>query len=177
VKVPLGLLGGSRSRATDRLQLVWARGRYLSVEAAYGLQTMHHREGDHAAALRVNDWLHARYPRNPVCLYHRALILEALGRDGDALEVWDRLVARIVSTAAPSQGFLAECHLHRAELLARAGSPAEARRALETAAAHAARRTAAAELEGPLADFGAIQDRIRRRLRGTAMAARAHALD
>jgi tetratricopeptide (TPR) repeat protein len=170
VKIPLGLLGGSRGRAMERLQTVWTSGRYLTVEAAYALQTTLYREGDPVAALRVNEWLYARYPRNPVCLYHRALILEALGREAEALVIWDRLVERISASATPSHGFLAECHLHRAELLARWGSPSDARRELETASRQAALRGAAAELEGPLEDSGEIHDRIRRRLRESQVA-------
>jgi tetratricopeptide (TPR) repeat protein len=170
VKVPLGLLGGSRRRAIERLQVVWSGGRYLSVEAAYALQTMHYREGDHASALRANDWLYARFPRNPVCLYHRALVLEALGRGPEALAAWDRLVEHLTANGSASQGFLAECRLHRAELLARSGARAAARQALEAAAGHAARRSAALELEGPLEDFDAVQGRIRQRLRGAVTA-------
>jgi hypothetical protein len=112
----------------------------------------------------VNDWLYERFPDNPVCLYHRARILERLDRSEDALQAWDRLVDRLASGRA-SHGFLAECHLHRARLLgaSRAGGPgseAEAATALLLAKQHAHRRDPRIEMEGPFGDFEQVRAEI-----------------
>jgi len=159
VKLPFGLFG-DRLGAVERLQTVWSDGRFLGVDGAYALQTVLYREEDAAAALEVNDWLFARFPTSPVCLYQRALILEALDRRGPALAVWDALVAHIEASGRPSQGFLAECQLHRALLLRAGGAEADARRALERARAHARARVTDHELEGPLEDFDHVLGRI-----------------
>jgi hypothetical protein len=159
VKLPFGLFG-NRSGAVERLLTVWSDGRFLGVDGAYALQTVLYREGDAAAAFEVNEWLYARYPTSPACLYHRALILEALQRTQDALAAWDALVAHIEASGRVSQGFLAECHLHRALLLRAGGSEAGARAALERARAHARSRVTAEEMEGPLEGSEQVLARI-----------------
>ena len=146
----LGLFSGGRKLAVERLQVVRAQGRFLRVEATYALQTIHFKEGRLAPALALNDTLLARFPDNPVALYHRGLILEGLSRRGDALAVWDSLVARLHAFPHQSDGFLAECHLHRAQLLEASGRPSESRAALARSKEYVCRRDAARELEGPL---------------------------
>lgn len=146
----LGLFSGGRKLAVERLQVVQAQGRFLRVEASYALQTILFKEGRLVPALALNDSLLARFPDNPVALYHRGLILEGLSRRDDALAVWDGLVARLHAFPHQSDGFLAECHLHRALLLEASGRPAESRTALAQAKEYVCRRDAARELEGPL---------------------------
>jgi hypothetical protein len=130
------------------------------VEAAYSLQTLHYLEREPGRALEVNEWLHARFPGNPVGLYHRALILERLHRGEDALGVWDRLVERIQTSGRVSEGFLAECELQRSRGLAQAGRTPEAKLALGQASFHARRRNPSEELEGPFVPFDDIRQAI-----------------
>lgn len=155
---------GRRPEAIARLETVFRQGRYLSVEAAYSLSTVLQIEGAFGRALEVSDWLHERFPENPVCLYHRARILEGLGRSAEALLVWDRLVERLFASGRVSHGFLSECHLHRAVLLrARAvgdGRDSEAAAALLLAKEHARRRDARTEMEGPLGGFEEVSAEI-----------------
>jgi len=168
----LGIFSRKRELAIGLLEKVWKHGRYVSVEAAYSLQTIHLQEGDAARALEINTWLYERFPRNPVCLYHRALILEKLERHREAFEAWEKLVARIHAFRKASDGFLAECHLHRAMLYEKMNEvsadetgqrPVET--ALKLAAAYARQRDATAELEGPLASFETINREIARMLK------------
>ena len=156
------LFGGGGQTVVSRLERVRAEARFLQIEAVYALQTIHYREGDYARAREANDWLFARFPRNPVGLYHRALIQERLGRVQDALVTWDALRARLAGAPHRSEGFLAECELHRAGLLVRAGSAAAAAQARAAARAHAARRDHERELEGPLVSFSDVRERIER---------------
>lgn len=164
----LGLFAGGRRTVVTRLERVRAEARFLSVEAGYALQTVHYRQGDLPRALDANEWLHRRFPSNPVGLYHRGLILEGIGRDHEALSAWDALLARLQGNPHRSDGFLAECQLHRAWLLARVARPDEhalraaASEALLAAARHARRRVAERELEGPLVSFADIQKAITR---------------
>jgi tetratricopeptide (TPR) repeat protein len=164
----LGLFQGGRRSVVTRLERVRQEARFVAVEAAYALETVHYRQGDFAKALEVNDWLRERFPDNPVGLYHRGLIFEKLERPTESLAAWDALVARIERFPHRSDGFLAECHLHRSRLLQRlaggerpeVGSAAEvARRA---AREHAVRRDAHRELEGPLVSFEEVRREIER---------------
>jgi len=152
------------------METVWRQGRYLRVEAAYTLSTVHQLEGRFERALEANDWLYERFPDNPVCLYHRGLILERLGRPEAALEAWERLVERLLASGRASHGFLAECHLHRAGLLVSLAAPGapgteEARAALQLAADHARARDPQREMEGPFGDFDKTRLEIARRER------------
>jgi tetratricopeptide (TPR) repeat protein len=151
----IGLHRGLRRPALARMETVWRQGRYLTVEAAYTLSTVHQLEGRFEQALAVSDWLYERFPDNPVCLYHRGLILERLDRPEAALGVWDRLVERLLASGRASHGFLAECHLHRAGLLAAPGAQGTgaARGALRLAADHARARDPQREMEGPFGGF------------------------
>jgi tetratricopeptide (TPR) repeat protein len=164
----LGLFQGGRRSVVTRLERVRQEARFVGVEAAYALQTVHYRQGDLAKALQVNDGLRERFPDNPVGLYHRALILERLERPAESLAAWDALVARIQRFPHPSDGFLAECHLHRSRLLHRLaegerpeGAPA-AEAARRAAREHARRRDARRELEGPLVSFDEVRREIER---------------
>jgi tetratricopeptide (TPR) repeat protein len=161
----LGLFGGGRKTVVSRLQTVRREGRFLAVEAAYALATVHLLEQRYDDALRVNAELRERFPHNPVALYHGGLILEALDRRDEALGCWDGLVGRLQAQARPSDGFLAECHLHRARLHAASASSESRHLAAEAAARardHAARRDPLRELEGPFVRFDEIRRSIAR---------------
>jgi tetratricopeptide (TPR) repeat protein len=169
--------GGRRDPALARMERVWREGRYLRVEAAYALAGALLVEGRLEPALAVNDWLHERFPGNPVALYHRARILEALGRT-EALPAWDAVVARLVASGRVSHGFLAECHLHRARLLAgpsaseRSEAAATAR---ELAMSHARRRDPRLEMDGPFEDWSSVAEAIAELERTAAASATLHA--
>jgi tetratricopeptide (TPR) repeat protein len=164
----LGLFfGGRRGGAIARMELVWREGRYLKVEAAYSLTAVLQGEGQLERALAVNDWLHERFPGNPVCLYHRARILEALGRRQEAFSAWDELVRRLVASGRASHGFQAECHLRRARLLAAPeasgmASEQQASTALALASEHASKRDPQLEMDGPFEDFDEVREAIAR---------------
>ncbi|MFI4943502.1 MAG: hypothetical protein ACHP85_09570 [Burkholderiales bacterium] len=159
------LFGGRRAGAIARMELVWREGRYLTVEAAYSLSAVLQGEGQLERALAVNDWLYERFPENPVCLYHRARILEGLDRGAEALQTWDQLVARLVASGRVSHGFLAECHLRRARLLEAlqgtgADSEGQAAAALALASDHARERDPRLEMDGPFEEFDAVREAI-----------------
>lgn len=164
----LGLFAGGRRTVVSRLERVRTEARFLSVEAGYALQTVHYLQGDLPRALDANEWLHRRFPSNPIGLYHRGLILEGMDRDHEALSAWNALLLRLQGSPHRSDGFLAECQLHRARLLGRVAGPgdgalrAAAAEALLAAARHAAGRVAERELEGPLVSFAEIQKAITR---------------
>jgi len=161
------LFGGRRAGAIARMERVWREGRYLTVEAAYSLSAVLQGERQLERALEVNDWLHERFPENPVGLYHRARILEGLDRREQALETWQRLAERLVASGRVSHGFLAECQLRRARLLAapegRGTLPdAQAAAALALASEHARLRDPEQEMDGPFEEWGDVKQAILR---------------
>ena len=163
----LGLFRDRGQRAIERLTLARDKARFVSVNALYALQYVHVDRGDYALALPTNDILFAQFPRNPVCLYNRGLILEALGRADEAVPIWSTLVEVIGAFSQPSRGFLAECHYHLALLARRQGDQESASRFLSQAKTYAVRRDASQELDGPYFSFKEIQRAIGEALRGT----------
>ncbi len=168
----LGLFTHKREFALGVLQKIWGQGRYVSVDAAYALQTIHLQKGDAVAGLEINEWLYARFPNNPICLYQRALLFEKDDRPVEALAAWEKLIGRIGAFDQASDGFLAECHLHRAQCYEHINSrtpdshtSAQAWTALQKAALHAQQRQAEVELEGPLVSFDEINKEIKRMMK------------
>lgn len=164
----LGMLAHKRGAAIVALEDIRQHGRYLAIDATYALQTIRVHEKDYAKALEINSWLCERFPQNISTLYHRGLILEKLDRPAEALAAWDALVQRLLAFSTVSDGFLAECHLHRAQLnerLQRLASEEQTNEhvltALQSAHTHAEQRRAAEELEGPLASFADINKAIK----------------
>ncbi|MDZ7265796.1 MAG: hypothetical protein ONB48_00485 [candidate division KSB1 bacterium] len=162
-----GLFAGKREQAIAALESVRQRGRYVAIEAAYSLQTIYIHEKNYLKALEINDWLIMRFPLNISALYHRGLLLDKLDRVEDALAVWEKVIARIRAFRQASDGYLAECHWHRARLYERLPAPAPAPSAkqlvisaLQQARMHARQRVAEKELEGPLTSFREINKAI-----------------
>lgn len=173
----LGMLKHKRTAAIAALEDIRRRGRYLAIDATYALQTIRVHEKDYAAALEINSWLYERFPQNISTLYHRGLILEKLDRPAEALAAWDTLVQRLHDFSPVSDGFLAECHLHRAQLNERLKQLASTEPenehvlvALQSAHTHAQQRRAAVELEGPLASFDDINKAIKQMVKKYATA-------
>lgn len=162
-----GIFSRKRRLAIERLEEVRARGRYVAVDATYSLQTIYLQKGDYGQALRLNDWLFARYPNNPICLYHRAILFEKLNRFHEALTCWEKLIDRVHAFQKAGFGFLAECHLHRALLYERllqteddGSTLRNLEGALQLAAAYVQRHDADVEMDGPLESFEAINKAI-----------------
>jgi tetratricopeptide (TPR) repeat protein len=161
----LGLFGDRRGRAIERLTIAHEQGRFVSVNALYALQYVLVDRCDYARALTANEQLFERFPRNPVCLYNRGLILENVGRLSEAASAWRQLVEVIAGFVQPSQGFLAECHYHLARIARRQGDDAESVRLLAEAERHAARRNPADEIDGPYSSFATTRGEIARAAR------------
>lgn len=124
-------------------------------------------EGEYSRALEINEELYATLPQNVSVLHHRAVIMENLQRPKEALAAWEQLAERIQAFKKPSQGFLAECHLHRARLLEAMHGPAidattalKISSALNLAASHIQLCDKAVEMEGPMDNFAELKKAI-----------------
>ncbi|MFQ5630254.1 MAG: hypothetical protein ACE5I1_15905 [bacterium] len=161
----LGLRKNDRKQALRLIEDVWKRGRYLSMDAAFTLQNIYLHKGDYSKALEINAWLVERYPSHPSVLYHRALLFENLERPSEALPCWMALIDRIRSFQAQSDGYLAECYLHIAQIYESMNASANGEKiehALEQAALYAERRDASIELESSFQKSGEIHAAIKR---------------
>ncbi len=158
----IGLFGRHEAETESMLLEAEARARFVSVNARYALQYVLVDRGEYARALPVNERLFAEFPRNPVCLYNRGLILEALGRAPEATPIWRRLIDVIYDSGLPSRGFLAECHLHLGTIAESSGDSETAALLLARAKAHADSRRPAEEIDGPYRDSEDIRAEIER---------------
>lgn len=157
-----GLFSGSRKEALRMLEVVQAKARYVGRDAELTLQDLHMHEGDFARALAINENLLPQLPMNASVLYHRAILLERVGRSAEALPVWEKLYERIQAFPRPSHSFLAECQLHRARIFAESNSDAAPiLAALDLAASHMQRCDRKIELTGPFENFDELQKSIR----------------
>jgi tetratricopeptide (TPR) repeat protein len=149
----IGLFHNHEDRVVDWLNKVSAQGRFVSLDAVFSLQYVYVDRGEFAAALSVSDKLIADLPRDPVCLYNRAFILERLGRQSEAKPYWQQLIDLVAASEEPSQGLLAECHHYLARTAHAEGDTEAAVRLITRAKAHADSRSAARELDGPYTSF------------------------
>lgn len=136
-----------------KLERVQREGRYVSIPALYAMQIVHFETGNYVKAMACNDQLYRRFPSNPVCLYNRALLLEKLNRQADAVVVWKQLITRVETFVQPSNGYLAECHSHLSELYRSLGEPDNAGKALASARMCAGRYQAHEEIDGSYTTF------------------------
>jgi tetratricopeptide (TPR) repeat protein len=162
----IGVFGGHAGEARRQLEEAEQSARFVGTNARYARQYLLVDGGEHAEALPINDRLFEEFPRNPVCLYNRALILERLGRASEAAPLWRRLIDVIYGFDPQSQGFLAECHLHLALIAREAGDADEAGRLLARAKAHADSQRRAEEIDGPYTSSDDVRAAIYKAHRG-----------
>jgi tetratricopeptide (TPR) repeat protein len=172
----IGLFHNRADRVVEWLHTVNERGRFLSTDASFALQYVLVDRGEFAAALPVNDALIAELPRDPVCLYNRAFILERLGRQSEAKRYWQQLIDVVTAFEEPSQGLLAECHYSLARAARAEGDAPAAARLIARAKAHADSRNPARELDGPYASFEEVREAIVKTLREWGLTTTATAL-
>jgi len=161
----IGLFHNRDDRVLEWLRTASESARFVSLDALFAQQYVLVDRGDFATALSVNDKLIAELPRDPVCLYNRAFILERLGRQSEARPYWQRLIDLVAAFEEPSQGLLAECHYYLARTARAEGDNDAAARLISRAKAHADSRNAARELDGPYTSFDEVRDAIVKTLR------------
>lgn len=161
-----GFRKSNHQNALKLIEEVWKQGRYLSIDAAFALQNILLHEEEYAKALDVNNWLRDRFPNHPSVLYHRALLLERLQRPLEALPQWLGLISQIKSFQVQSDGYLAECYLHCAQIYeitrALAAKRKDINSALQQATFYAERRNESIELESSYQKFNEIYDSIKK---------------
>ncbi len=158
----MGLFAGGRKEALRMLEAAQSKARYVGRDAALTLQDLYMHEGEYARALALNETLLPELPQNASVLYHRAVLLEKVGRSEEALPVWENLHVRVQSFRRPSYAFMAECQLHRARILKSINAePEKIVAALDLAAADMQQCDRALEMSGPFENFDALNKAIR----------------
>lgn len=156
------LFAGGRKEALHMLEAAQAQSRYIAREAEMSLQDLYMHEGEYDRALATNESLLSRLPLNGSVLYHRGVLLERVGREAEALLVWEKLYERIQAFRRPCESFLAECRLHRARLLInQKAEPEKILAALDSAAEHMQRCNRKVEMAGPFESFDDMNKAIR----------------
>lgn len=157
----IGLFAGSRKDALKLIEKVEAEARYLRLDATFTLQDFYMHEGEYERALAINEEFMQKLPEHPSVLQHRAVLLEKVHREKEALPVWEKLYERLLAFRRPSYAFLAECQLHRARILE--GMKAEESQiiaAVESAAAHMRQCNRKLEMSGPFENFDDLNKAI-----------------
>jgi uncharacterized protein (TIRG00374 family) len=157
----MGLFSRGRKEALRTLEAVHAKARFVGRDAELTLQDLYMHEGEYERALAINENLLPELPLNASVLYHRAVLLEKLGRGEEALPVWEKLYERVKNFIRPSYAFMAECQLHRARILtALNAEPAIVAAAAEAAAESMHYCDRAVEMAGPFESFEDIDKAI-----------------
>lgn len=157
----IGLFAGQRKDALKLLEQVEAQARYLRLDAKFTLQDLYMHEGEYERALAINEEFLQDLPEHPSVLQHRAVLLEKVKRDEEALPVWEKLYDRLQTFRRPSYAFLAECQLHRARILEDMQAEAsQIRAAVELAAANMQQCDRKKEMSGPFENFDELNAAI-----------------
>ncbi len=156
-----GLFSGSRKDALRLLEQVQAKARYVRLDAKFTLQDLYMHEGEYERALAINEELYAQLPEHPSVLQHRAVLLEKVRREEEALPVWEKLYERLSAFRRPSYAFLAECRLHRARILeSMKAEELQILAAVESAATNMRQCDRKLEMSGPFENFDELSKAI-----------------
>jgi tetratricopeptide (TPR) repeat protein len=82
-----------RSEGIAQIKITVEKGRFLKVDAMYGLLAVYFNEGEYEKALEISDQLYEKYPKNPTLLYRRGRIFQALQRWSEAKQAFEDLYA------------------------------------------------------------------------------------
>ncbi len=150
--IPL-LLKSKRKNAILIMKRVQQEVRYVSINAMYALMMIYYETYEFNKAWQLNEQLFLKYPRNPVCLYNRALLLEKLERYSEAILIWKNLISHIEMFVQQSNNYLAECHFHVAQIYQGMGEPEMAIQELELAEMYVKLYQPEQEMDGPYTNF------------------------
>jgi len=121
-----------KTKGIAEMHVALERGWLSRGAAAAGLAAIHmHRKMYDSALALAREW-QAVYPEGKAFLWGQAYALYAMGRDSEALEVFDSLKARLQADSGQGWYNYIEVDFHRAELFERLGDSARARSVRDT---------------------------------------------
>lgn len=149
-----------KEHGIQQIKLAIEKGRFLKIDAMYGLKTVYFNEGEYDKALDVATRLYQRYPKNPSLLYSLGRILQAMKHWEQALTYFNELYAILRETPYQSLSYRVDCLYQMARCEKELGSNATADQYCETAIQLNRRCDPSQELNGPLEDYDQIKSAL-----------------
>jgi len=152
---------GKRKNGIAEMQLAADKGRFLKVNALYGLLAAHNNEKDYPAALAISEKLLQHYPKNPNLRYRRGRLFQELQEWPQAIDSFKHLIALLMSAKYVSYSFQVDALFQTARSYYALGNLQETEKYSEQAIGLLERCDLSRELESPYEDFADIKKGLR----------------
>lgn len=150
----------NRQQGIEYVKLVVEKGRFLKVDAKYGLAAIYYNEEEFENALEMTDHLYESFPNNPTLLYRRGRIYQKLERWAEAKETFDELDKVLTSAKYQSVSYRVELMYQTAKCQFHLNNMREAQRLCEEAIALEKECDFSKEMDGPLEPFSDIKEEL-----------------
>lgn len=150
----------SRKEGIQQIKLAIEKGRFLKIDAMFGLAAAYYNEGEFEQALAIMDRLYQEYPNNPTLLYRRGRTFQKLGRWSEAKKTFDELHELIGSAKFQSVSYQIECLYQSAKCQYELQEMFDAQRLCREAIALEKQCDFSKELDGPLEKFSEIKKQL-----------------
>ncbi|NIV93161.1 tetratricopeptide repeat protein [candidate division KSB1 bacterium] len=147
-----------RHEGIKHIKLAIEKGRFLNVDAMYGLSAAYFNEGEYEQALEITDRLYEEYPYNPTLLYRRGRIFQALERWQSAKVSFEKLYDILKNAEFQSVSYQVDCLYQIAKCDFNLGNYLQAQQCCEEAISMEEHCDFSKEREGPLEEFSEIKD-------------------
>jgi len=105
----------NREEGLANMRIAIEKGRFLNINAQYGLLAAYINEERYDEALSIAEHLFKNFPDNPTLYYRRGRIFQATERWEDAIEAYEGLFAILEKSELQSLSYQVECLLHLAQ--------------------------------------------------------------
>ncbi len=149
--------GSNRTEGIEQMKLTAEKGRFLKVNALYGLVAVYHNEKDYQAALEVTEELSQLFPVNPNLQYRRGRLFQALGNWRRAASSFEQLDKLLMTAPYKSYSYRVDALFQTARSYHELGDLTKAQLLCQEAIALLDRCDSDKELDGPLDKFKEIE--------------------
>ncbi|MFQ5651184.1 MAG: hypothetical protein ACE5IY_14690 [bacterium] len=150
----------SRNQGITRIKITIEKGRFLRVNAMYGLLAIYYHEQEFEQAFQLSERLFKTYPRNPTLNYRRGRILQELGRWSEALQSFENLNKILTTTKYRCTSYQIDCLYQMAVCNYKLENYLETQRFCQQAILLEQQVDFSGETDGPIEKFSDIQSEL-----------------
>jgi len=150
----------NRKEGIEEMKLAAEKGRFLKVNALYGLVAAYHNQKDYPAALAVSKKLMQNYPQNPNVRYRRGRLFQETGKWQEAIESFESLWKLLSMAKYISYSYQVDALFQTARSYYATGNLHNAEQLSEKAIGLLNRCDLSKELEGPYDSSGDIKKQL-----------------